>query len=133
MIKAVDPAHIPDNIKCRLPALDLEVTRKKMCKSACPYYAGYAGGQPRCMLKSCYLGKDTEEVFHPALMEMFSYIKDPENKIEGSDPVEIRNRLFIMFFNELKEKACKQSPCQGCPYTVKDRPCVICMKKILAG
>lgn len=132
MIKAVEPGQIPDDIKCRLPVLDFITIQKKDCKTTCPYYAGEAEKKPRCMLKYCYVNKDAEEVFHPVLKEMFSFIRHGQTLKDGFDPVEIHNRLLVMFFNELKDNVCKQSPCYGCPYTVKDRPCVICMKKILA-
>ena len=133
MIKAIEPNLIPDHIRTRLPILDPYTLRKKMCKSVCPYYGGYADKQPRCMLKHCHLKDDDPEVFHPVLMEMFPYVKKMEVTEDGPDPVEMYNRLLVMFFYELKENAIKKSPCYGCPYTVKDRPCVMCMKKIMSA
>ena len=131
MIKVVEPGLIPDHIKCRLPILDLYTTQKKMCKSTCPYYGGYANKQPRCMLKKCYLGSDEPETFHPVLMELFPYVKKMEAVEGGPDPVEMYNRLLVMFFYELQEKARKKSICYKCAYALKDRPCVFCMKKIM--
>lgn len=133
MIKVVEPNLIPDHIKARLPILGFTAMRKKLCKSTCPYYAGRADKQPRCMLEHCYREDDAPEVFHPVLMEMFPYVKKMEATKDGPDPVEMYNRLLVMFFYELKEKALKKSSCYGCPYTVKDRPCVMCMKKIMAA